>query len=131
MNMRADRVKEVEVDSNEFHLYIDGELKFICEREHITFKGSPARGHWLLNMVTPLGKLIVERDQYSNDIRERVQIHAEGRRQYGDRYRIPCVDRATYEANIERWIKDAKVVFGEAYSGEYESWNKSALLEKI
>jgi len=124
------RLEQVNVDDDRFDLYIVGEKAFICEREYVTVRGRPQRGHWLLKMVTGMGPLIVERDQYSNDIRERVQIHVEDRKVYGNRFRIECVDRPTYNVNVNDWLSDVSTLFPGHWSAYYDDHNRWAVLEK-
>jgi hypothetical protein len=124
------RLEQVNVDDNRFDLFVDGERAFICEREYVTIRGVPQRGYWLLKMVTGMGPLIVERDQYSNDIRERVEIHVHDRQVYGKRFRIECIDRSYYEINVNDWLSDVSTLFPGHWSGYYDDFNNWAILEK-
>jgi hypothetical protein len=128
--MTSPRLEQVNVDDDRFDLFVDGERAFICEREYVTVRGRPQRGYWLLKMVTGMGPLIVERDQYSNDIRERVQIHVEDRKVYGDRFRIECIDRSYYEINVNDWLSDVSTLFHGHWSAYYDDFNHWAILEK-
>jgi hypothetical protein len=127
--MTSPRIEQVNVDDDRFDLFVDGERAFICEREHVVVRGRPQRGYWLLKMVTPLGPLIVERDQYSNDIRERVQIHVEEKKIYGNRFRIPC-DASSYATNMLSWLSDISSMFPGEWSGYYDEHNGWAVLDK-
>ena len=128
--MASPRIEQVNIDDNEFWLYVDGVKTFVCEREYVTVRGLPQRGYWLLKMVTAMGPLIVERDQYSNDIRERVQIHVEDRPVYGNRFRLECPTRAYYDTNINDFLSDVSTLFPGHWSGYYDDHNRWAILEK-
>jgi hypothetical protein len=125
------RIEQVDVDDNEFHLLVDGERAFICEREHVVIRGEARRGYWLLKMITPIGPVIVERNQYRNDIRERVDIHVNERPVYGQRLRFVCVDVLTYGVNVNDWIEDLTMLYGGEWSAYYDDYNHWAILEKV
>jgi len=129
ITMRSPRIEQVNIDDNEFWLYVDGVKTFVCEREYVTIRGLPGRGYWLLKMITPMGPLIVERDQYRNDIRERVEIHVNDRPVYGNRFRIQC-DEPSYTVNVYDWLSDLGTLFPGHWSGYFDSHNGWAVLEK-
>lgn len=66
------------VDSNNFNVWFNGALQFRCERELYrgSISGEVKRGHWLLFKCGPNGSSNrpIDRDQYSNDILERIQL---------------------------------------------------------
>lgn len=95
------KIERVDDDGNFFTILVDGEPLFICEREYVRQKGTFIRGYWLLKQIIPgFGPVVLERDQYSNDIMERVGIHVNEKPIWGDRYRIECHTREHYDVNV-------------------------------
>jgi len=119
-----------EFDDNQFTITADGVAVFICERERITIQGEPRRGFWVMKLLTPMGPVVVERNQYSNDLLERASIHINDRPIYGTRFKFECETICSFKANIERVLKEAERTFGGSWYGEYDSHTKLATLEK-
>lgn len=122
------KIHRRDIDGNEFHILVDGEKKFVCERE-VLKDGS--RGFWLLKMPTVLGNLQVDRDRYSNDLIERVGIHVNERQVYGKRFKLQVATEANFYANINDWIEDLSVQFGNEWSGEFDEFMNEAIIEVL
>lgn len=120
------------VDDNEFFLYVDGVKKYHVEREHATFHGRPVRGYWLLREITPMGELLLDRDQYQSDLIERVGCSLEANQpRYENRYKIEGVNTVEYfNMNIVDWLEDIAALKGGSWFGEYDSYQKCAVLER-
>lgn len=103
--MFAERINEH--DNDYFGIALNGEpTKFYCRRELL---GNGRSGHWILYENTPMGPIRHDRDQYSNDILERVQIHLNERPIYGKRVRLEGVsDQAYFDKNADDWLEDIK-----------------------
>lgn len=132
-NTLYDRLERVNVDDNEFFLYVDGVKTYHVIREETTFKGRPCRGHWLLKEITPMGELLLDRDQYQSDLTERVGCSLDSKpARYGNRYKVEgVVDVAYFNANIHDWLTDIAQIKGGEWSGDYDDWQKCAVLERV
>jgi hypothetical protein len=126
--MFAERINEQ--DNDYFEIALNGEkTKFFCNRETLD---NGRRGNWILYENTPMGQIRHDRDQYSNDILERVQIHLNERPIYGKRIRIEGVsDQAYFDENVADWLEDIKQIFGGEWVAEWEAWSKCALFERV
>lgn len=126
------RIDRVDVDENTFFLFVDGVKMFHVEREHTTFHGRPVRGYWLLSEITPMGNLLLDRDQYQSGLIERVGCAFESNpARYGNRYKIPGVNTTEYfNMNIVDWLEDITALKGGEWCGEYDSYQKCAVLER-
>lgn len=126
-------ITEEKINDDEFYFLVDGEKKYCCAREHVLVDGSERRGFWLLKLLSLMGPLVVERNQYSNDIREMVNIHENGksgRPVFGARFRIECPSRAYYDVNVNDWLEDIKTLFPGEWSAEYDDWRRLASFER-
>jgi hypothetical protein len=113
--------KKIErVDSaggNEFRILVDGVPMFYVERDRLS---DGRRGHWALKMfVNGIGTMIVDRDQYSNDLFERVSIHENERPVYGDRFRFDCT-REQFDTEILKWLDEFQQVLGGDWRADFE-----------
>jgi hypothetical protein len=127
------KIERVDDDGNVcFSILVDGEHAYTCEREIIPGKnGSYTRGYWLLKKSIPgFGPVVLERDQYSNDILERVDIHENVKPIWGDRYRIECHTRAHYNVNVADWIEDLSKITGHSWNAEYDDVRNLVVFEK-
>lgn len=120
---------ELTNDVNAFNVMQDGIIKFVVEREHLK---DSRRGFWLVKMPTSVGLLIVDRDQYSNDIIERTKMYLTGRAGragrpiYGHRFKDPCTKQEFF-AHSATMIADLAFEFGGEWCGEYYDWEDCAV----
>lgn len=121
------RITRVDVDQNKFLVDVDGSPMFECERE---FFKNGRRGVWLLTTATSIGRLIMDRDQYSNDILEGVKIHLNERPVYGSRFKKDCT-RDEFNKNAVNWPLSLAEEFGGTWSAEYDVYTGRAIFEKV
>ncbi len=120
------RISRVDVDANAFHIEVDGVRKFRCQRE---FLEGGRRGHWELVYFSAIGALIMDRDQYSNDIMEKVWIHLNERPLYGSRYKKYCTPEE-FNKGVATWVQVLATEFGGTWTAEYDSYSDRAIFEK-
>lgn len=103
---------------------------WFCEREHL---GGGKRGNWILFRRTLAGMLEADRDQYSNDIIERLDIYLQDpdrkapRPTYGMRFKCMCA-KAEYLERRPTWVADLEYQFGGTWSADYHEWEGKAVL---
>lgn len=104
------------------------ETRLAWETEQSTT--SVRRGAWLLWRNTIIGPVIVDRDQYSNDLMERVDCFVNGNGRscsYDRRFKVPCT-RSTYLEHAHIWCENLAFEFGGEWVPEYYDWDKQAVL---
>lgn len=126
------KIERVNVSDNEFKITVDGDPKYKCERELLK---NGARGFWLLMEHTPIGPLIIDRDQYSNDLIAHVGAieNSEDAERNFKRYRcrIVCHSREQFNQNIKEWITKIQDHFGGEWTAEYDDWRRWAVFEVL
>jgi len=106
--------------------------EFFCEREDL---GGGKRGHWLLMRRTIAGLFEADRDQYSNDIIERLDNYLndpnrQGARSYGIRFKRKCT-KAEFLMSWPDWKADLEFQFDGEWTAEYYDWEGKAVLTKV
>ena len=135
MSIRAKvtRVDREDYDNNvRFDLVSeDGEVRYWAIREDLTDKDGKHRyGNWILYKLTPLGGLEVDRDQYSNDLIEKVEITLSGEREiYGHRFKMKD-SKAQFLHNARDYIADLEMVYGGEWVAEYYEWEGKGVLTR-
>lgn len=129
-------IDRIAIDENTFGFKRNGlEVdEFFCEREHLE---GGKRGNWLLFRRTIAGLLEADRDQYSNDIIERLGIYLDDpNRQtprpltYGIRFKKQCT-KAEYLENWSTWCAELEFQFDGNWTADYHDWEGKAVLTKV
>jgi hypothetical protein len=130
--MTDKKIERVDDDGNVcFSILVDGELAYTCEREIVRHKGNYIRGYWLLKQNIPgLGPVVLERNQYSNDIMEQVEIHVNERPIWGNRYRYECPSQEHYDANVKDWVEDFSIILRGTWNAYYDDFRNLAVFER-
>lgn len=132
MNIRPKVTRVDHDDTPRFELVEEsGACRFWAIREDITRPdGTPGHGHWILYMDTPLGGLEVDRDQYSNDLIERVEITLEGVRPiYGHRFKVKQ-PKPRFSEKCRDYIADLEMIYGGEWVAEYYEWEGKGVLTR-
>ena len=122
----------IEIDENTFCFKRRGEelQEWFCEREVLK---DGRRGNWLLMRRTIAGLMIADRDQYSNDIIERLGIFLEGKpvafAPYDRRFKRAC-SKAEYLENWSTWCAELEFQFDGVWTAEYQDWDGLAVMSK-
>jgi hypothetical protein len=123
-------IREDAPDGDSFDILWNGKSELRAERETLP---DGRRGFWLLYLDTLIGPVIVERNQYSNDMMEIAQMHLDGSRPFGaglsPKFRVEC-SKAHYLMNIADWIADIEFQFGGEWTSDYYEWEGRAMLIK-
>jgi hypothetical protein len=115
-------------DGDSFDILWNGKKVLYATRERLA---DGRRGHWLLFLETMAGPMIVERNQYSNDIMEIAQMHCDGSRPFGasiaTKFRVEC-SKAEYLDRVCGWLLDLGFEFGGDWTSDYYEWENRAVL---
>lgn len=124
-------IREDSRDGNEFVIRWNGRQVLRASRETLA---DGRRGHWLLFLETMAGPMIVERNQYSNDLMEIAEMHCEGSRPFGygtAKFRVEC-SKAEYLTKVGDWIIELEFEFGGDWTSDYYEWeNRAILIRKV
>lgn len=125
------KVERIDDDGNRFNVVSGGHVQYFAEREVIRGKdGQTKRGHWLLYFkVDGLGFgfdwIIVDRDQYSNDLIERIECGL---------YEPVSLKKFKLQLDKTEWhdvrstvIADAESFFGGEWVTDYHEWEGMAV----
>lgn len=123
-------LERIDIDENQFA--IRG-TAFSAVREYLP---DGRRGNWVLYMNGPLGELIVDKDQYSNDLLERVELHVRGAHSlnaghyYGHRFKLN-MPKGEFLERSATLIADAEFFFGGEWKAEYFDWDRQAVFSRV
>jgi hypothetical protein len=124
-------IREDAPDGDSFDILWNGKRELRAERETLA---DGRRGNWLLFLDTLIGPVIVERNQYSNDLMEIAQMHLDGSRPFGQgaaKFRVEC-SKAHYLVNIADWLEDIAFQFGGEWTSDFYEWeNRAVLMRKV
>ena len=130
------KVTRHDVDDNIFYFQRDGQelQEWYCEREVLK---DGRRGHWLLMRRTIARLMEADRDQYSNDIIERLDIFLDDpdrrtprRLTYNIRFKRQCTKAEFFEA-WPTWKADLEFQFSGEWTAEYYEWEGKAVLQQV
>lgn len=128
-------IQRCDIDGNTFYVEVDGDVKYTCYREYIEDPKNPGtykRGHWLVSVVIGDRVVIIDRDQYSNDILERISIHEGGRPMFfTKRVWFDCRDREQYELMVGDTLKWSVRHLEGDWVASFESWENRLVLERV
>ena len=121
----------INIDENCFCFSRNGQelQEWFCEREVLK---DGMRGNWLLMRRTVAGLLIADRDQYSNDIIERLDMFPndpENENPYGTRFKRVCT-MSEYLDGWPDWVADLEFQFEGTWIAEYSAVEGIATLYK-